>query len=169
MDRVGGYGAALGSRGPFPVPNTVPPSPPNGRGGGCCMARSASSWSVRRCAGAFQSGCTSGTRWASTNFPRSLPRYLVKSGSLSTTAMTTSAVTGPLVPGVHAPGYPISGNGRGETTWALKRSLLQPRPNGPHDSSFALTRPHSVSFCVVHSAAALMLGELVSRPPYTSV
>jgi len=82
---------------------------------------------------------------------------------------TTSAFTAPFVPGVHAAAYAMMGNGRGDTTWATKRSFVHPRPNGPHDSSFAFAIPHSVSFFTVQSPAAFAAGDPVRRAPYTSV
>src|SRR6185369_5317393 len=105
-----------------------------------------------------------------TYFPRSCPRNLLKSCSLLITAVTTSASTTPLVPGVHAFGYAMTGKlPPGEIARAENFSLDHPRPNGPHVSRFTLTSSHSLSFFLVQSAAALICGEPVKRAPYTSV
>src|SRR5437899_10040573 len=82
---------------------------------------------------------------------------------------TASAVTAPFVPGVQALAYAMRGNGRGEIACREKRSLDQPLPNGPHGSRCTLASCHSFILPVVHSAACLMFGELVSRGPWTSV
>ena len=74
------------------------------------------------------------------------------------------------MPGVQALGTPVRVHGCApDTTVAEKRSFTQPRPNVPHDSTRGLVAPHSVNRLTAQSAAALKLGEPVSRGPYTSV
>ncbi|MEQ1644709.1 MAG: Mur ligase family protein, partial [Pyrinomonadaceae bacterium] len=51
----------------------------------------------------------------------------------------------------------------------LKIVEIQPRPNGPHDSSFAFFMPHFAIVSRVHSFAFFIPGEFVSRGPMTSV
>jgi hypothetical protein len=88
-----------------------------------------------------------------------------KSASASIGAKTTSAVTGPFVPGDHAFGYPSTGYACGATTCAANRSFDQPRPNVPHGSSLTFASPHSFMVFSAHPAAARMLGEPVGRGP----
>ena len=57
----------------------------------------------------------------------------------------------------------------GSITWAENRLSVQPRPNGPHASRWALDSPHAASRSRVHSLARFMFGEPVSRGPITSV
>src|ERR1019366_6724762 len=104
-----------------------------------------------------------------TNLPLSFPRYASKSSSFSIFAYTTSAVTGPLVPDVHALGYAISGKCRGAISLASRSSFDQPRPNGPHGSSWTFASPQELSVLTVYSPASRIFGELVRRGPYTSV
>src|SRR2546430_16641615 len=47
----------------------------------------------------------------------------------------------------------------GETARALNLSFDQPRPKGPHDSRVTFASSHSMSFFLVHSAAALIRSE----------
>ena len=98
--------------------------------------------------------------------PCSLPFHFSRSASFSIGAKTTSAVTVPSTPGVQALGTPVMIHGCApETTVAEKRSFTQPRPNVPHDSMRGLVAPHSVSRLTAQSAAALKLGDPVSRGP----
>ena len=99
-----------------------------------CACMSMSSWSVKRRPGAVNSGRTSGVADTSTALPFSLPAHSLKSFSSSMTAWTASTVIVPLVPGVHARGNAISGNGCGAITWATSLSFAHPRPKGPHAS-----------------------------------
>ena len=100
----------------------------------------------------------------STIFPASLPRYFSKSRSESICTRTTSAVTTPLVPGVHDAGTPMIGCTCGSIMCALKRTSDQPLPNG-HDSRCGFDRPHSVNFLITHSLACMMPGPPVRRGP----
>src|SRR5688500_2501407 len=81
----------------------------------------------------------------------------------------TSLVMRPFVEGDQALGYAITGNTCGSMTCAEKLFSDQPRPNGPHDSSLAFCIPHLSIVSRVHSLARFILGELVKRPPMTSV
>ena len=83
-------------------------------------------------------------------------------------AIVTSPVTVPFVPGEYANGNPMSGAYCGSSKFAEKCVYVQPRPNGPHVSSWA-SMPHSFNCFTTQSAAAKYPGELVSRGPYTSV
>ena len=73
------------------------------------------------------------------------------------------------MPGDHALGKAIRGMHCGSMTWAENRLSVQPLPNGPHASRWALASPHAVSVWHVHSLARFRLGEPVSRGPITSV
>ena len=75
----------------------------------------------------------------------------------------------PSVPGDHALGKAISGMHWGSMTCAENRFSVQPRPNGPQASRWALASPHLFSVWQVHSLARFRLGEPVSRGPITSV
>ena len=57
----------------------------------------------------------------------------------------------------------------GDADQLRERVGAHPRPNGPHFSIFTLTRPHSCSFLTAQLPASLILGDPVSRGPYTSV
>src|SRR5262245_13474739 len=104
--------------------------------------------------------------------------YFVRSScsSVSETS-TTSPFTRPFVPGDHAVGCPVIGNACGETACRWNFSLVHPHGNpllaplgsAGHGSSAVFSRPHSFIFATVHSPAFRMLGEPVSRGPYTSV
>jgi len=83
--------------------------------------------------------------------------------------MTTSAVTGPLVPGVHALGNPSTGQGVGDVTCATNLSFDHPRPNGPQPHFRDTFDLHSFNRPIAQSAAARICGELVSREPWTSL
>src|SRR5262245_32480723 len=101
-----------------------------------------------------------------TYLPRSWPRCFSKSCSFAVTAATTSASTGPRVPGVQAFGYAMTGKlPEGDIARAVNFSFVHPRPNGPHVSRLTLLRPHSVNFFLDHSPAALICGEPVRRAP----
>src|ERR1043166_3067136 len=77
--------------------------------------------------------------------------------------------TTPFVPGVHASTLAMIGNGCGDTARTCTTSLVQPVPNGPQLSRHDLVIPHELRRVWTQSAAALSAGELVRRPPYTSV
>ena len=96
--------------------------------------------------------------------PSSLPRYFSKSASFAICTRTTSAVTVPFVPGVHACGSPMSGCTCGSIMCALKRTSDQPLPNGQR-SWWALASPHSPNFFIAHSPACRIAGAPVRRGP----
>src|SRR5579872_6621305 len=125
---------------------TGPGPKPNGSTGGLPHVGSgnsaafASSSSVRRCARGLviiSEGWVGAVR---TILPRSFPLNLAKSSALLITAITAGPETSPLVPGDQGRAKPMSGMNPGSFIIATNRVVFQPRPNGPQDSSFALTR-----------------------------
>ena len=103
--------------------------------------------------------------WLSTTLPESFPVQVAKSASARMAVTTASAVTGPSVPGVHARGAAIIGNGRGSSTLAVSFSFSQPRPNIPHVSSRTFGTDQSRRRPCAQVAAAFSPGEAVSRGP----
>src|SRR5262245_42757116 len=75
----------------------------------------------------------------------------------------------PLVPGVQALAYAMSGATSGDSIRKLTYSWDQPRPNGPHGSRCGLERPKDVSWSRVHSFAFFMFGDPVRRGPIASI
>jgi hypothetical protein len=130
----------------------------------------ASSASLRRVANGVSTGLTSRiSALVNTILPASLPRNFSRSASVFASKCTTSAVTAPFVDGDHAFGNPINGDAYGSITSAEKDLNDQPRPKGPHGSSFAFCIPHFAIVSRDHSLARFMFGELVSLGPMTSV
>ena len=84
--------------------------------------------------------------------PFSLPLNFSMSASVWMGAITGSPVSVPFVPGDHGRAKPISGEYCGSFMWAVKRTQYQVRPNGPHFSSLAFDKPHSLNRRTAHSA-----------------
>src|SRR5687768_9938080 len=80
----------------------------------------------------------------------------------------TGASIGFSNPGDHAFGYALTTIVCGLVTCIENRFTCHPRPNGPHSSRCALSRPQVDSCCRAHSVARRSPGEPVSRGPITS-
>ena len=72
-------------------------------------------------------------------------------------------MTGPSVPGVHAFGKPMIGQGVGVSTCALKRSFTHPRPNVPQFSMRGFDAPHSPQ--LLHRPVRRLLDVRRARQP----
>ena len=148
---------------------------PNGSAAGLpsagsgAVAAASSSASVKRCDSASSlsgEACIAAVR---TILPFNFPLNFSRSSGPLITAIIACPVTGPFVPGDQGCAKPMMGWNSGSFIIAAKRVGAQPRPNGPHFSIFTLTRPHSCIFLTAQLPASLILGDPVSRGPYTSV
>src|SRR5687768_9079271 len=167
---------SVGGMSPRPRPRPRPSD--GGALGSSCFRRSSS---LRRNAGLLMRTGTAACLPTRTIFPFSVGDvsaiHLSSSawvGPVGGTMWTADAVTVPLVEGVQASTSPTRLSFTGATMWPEKRSLSQPLRGVPsvltkgNGSRRPLVNPHAVICLTAHSAAALWLGDPVSRGPYTS-
>src|SRR6185437_3504154 len=105
---------------------------------------------------------------SNTSAPRSLVPYLAMLSTPPSTTIT-GAVIVPFVLPVHALAWPGIGWLYGVRMRPSYDTFSQPRPKRPHGSTSTPVRPHDFSVVAVHSFAAFIPGEPVSRGPMTSV
>ena len=82
---------------------------------------------------------------------------------------TAGPLTTPSVTPVHGSTFMRIIDGFGSAILAQARSFVHPWPKGPQDSLQTRSIPHSARRPSIQSIAAYIEGELVSRPPLTSV